>query len=84
MKRSPGKTDGESESVDGFARRVRESKEKRKGDFVDVQSVNNFLKGKDIYSMSIETAVFIGYITGFLMAWKVLPWIRKKLSDKEK
>lgn len=29
--------------------------------------------------MSIETAVFIGYITGFLMAWKVLPWIRKKL-----
>lgn len=34
-------------------------------------------------SMSIETAVFIGYVTGFLMAWKVLPWIGKKLMDKE-
>lgn len=33
-------------------------------------------------SMSIETAVFIGYITGFLMAWKVLPRIRKKLRGK--
>ena len=33
--------------------------------------------------MREETAIFIGYIVGFLTSWKLLPWIGKRLWNKK-
>lgn len=33
--------------------------------------------------MSVNTAIWVGFMGGFITAWKFLPWIGKKLWERE-